>query len=312
MQGACRREHNTDRREWRRRERSGRIVRANGNAAGEPPAPRERAGLRITFLGTRGGIDARSPLHRSHAALLVARAGRRVMVDCGADWAARVRRIRPDAIVLTHAHPDHVDGLRAGAPCPVSATRETWRGIPHGHVAPRDRRLLVPGATRRIAGVPFVAFRVEHSLLAPAVGLRVGSGRCALIYVPDVVSIPALPEPLRRVALYVGDGASITRGVLRGRGGRQIGHASIRTQLAWCAGAGVARAIFTHCGTEIVAGGERAAARRVRQLGEAVGVEATIARDGLTIDLTEAVVARSRAVARTRSLRAARRSPLRR
>jgi phosphoribosyl 1,2-cyclic phosphodiesterase len=265
------------------------MIRANGN----------RACLEIVFLGTRGGIVARSRRHRSHSALLVSCRQRRVMIDCGGDWAGRLGRIRPDAIVLTHAHPDHVDGLRGGAPCPVYATRAAWHGIGRVRIAPRARRLLVPGRPQRIAGVAFTAFRVEHSLLAPAIGLRIGGGRTALVYVPDVVSIPARRRALRGLALYVGDGASITRGVLRGRGARRIGHASIRSQLAWCADARVPRAVFTHCGSEIVRGEERSALRRVRRLGCDLGVEATIARDGLRIDL--ALLARPAARATGRS-----------
>ena len=51
------------------------------------------------------------------------------MLDCGADWLGRVVRLRPSAIVLTHAHPDHAAGLTDGAPCPVYATAETWDRI---------------------------------------------------------------------------------------------------------------------------------------------------------------------------------------
>lgn len=61
------------------------------------------------------------------------------MLDCGADWLGRVARLRPSAIVLTHAHPDHAAGLADGAPCPVYATAETWDRI---------------GATRSLSGAP--------------------------------------------------------------------------------------------------------------------------------------------------------------
>jgi hypothetical protein len=47
----------------------------------------------------------------------------------------------------------------------------------------------------------------------------------------------------------------------------------------------VARAIFTHCGSEIVRGDGRTLAARVRALGRAVGVEAAVARDVLGLDV---------------------------
>src|SRR5215471_3967248 len=82
-------------------------------------------GIELTFLGTRGEIDMRSRRHRRHSALLVCRADARIMIDCGADWLHLLPSLAPGAILLTHAHPDHAQGLARGAPCPVYATAET-------------------------------------------------------------------------------------------------------------------------------------------------------------------------------------------
>ena len=82
--------------------------------------------MHLHFLGTRGEIEVRTRYHRMHTALLVWHRTGRVMIDCGLDWLRRVRRLRPDAIVLTHAHPDHAWGLKDGAPCPFS--RRSKRG----------------------------------------------------------------------------------------------------------------------------------------------------------------------------------------
>lgn len=77
----------------------------------------------------------------------------------------------------------------------------------------------------------------------------------------------------------------MTRGILRRRNGTLIGHASIRAQLDWCAAEGVRRAIFTHCGSEIVGGGEKAVTAKVESLGRERGVRAEIAYDGLVVVL---------------------------
>src|SRR5262249_47258011 len=119
------------------------------------------APLRLTFLGTRGGIRIRSTVHRRHTALLIERARSRVIVDCGTDWLRRPAALEPDAILGTHAHPDHAGGLAAGAPCPVYASPRTSRALDG---MPIDRRALLPRVPARIAGLLVEAIPVVHSL----------------------------------------------------------------------------------------------------------------------------------------------------
>ena len=134
-------------------------------------------------------------------------------------------------------------------------------------------------------GIGIEAFPLEHSLRAPAVGYRIAAGRVSSFYAPDVASIPDRREALAELDPYVGDGAAIVGPILRRRDGVPIGHASIRDQLDWCRLEGVARAIFTHCGSEIVRGGERVVEEKVEALGRKRGVRAAIAHDGLEVVL---------------------------
>lgn len=231
--------------------------------------------MRLRFLGTRGEIERRSARHRRHSALLVAGA----MVDCGRDWLEELDGLAPRAVVLTHAHPDHAAGLRRGAPCPVFAPEATWAAIDRYPIA--ERRVVEPGRSFAAGDVAFEAVPLEHSLRAPAVGYRIGE---SVFYAPDVAAIGDESEALRGVALYVGDGAAIARSILRYREGTPIGHASIRAQLDWCAEAGVPRAVFTHCGSEIVRD-HRAAAGRVGSLGRERGIRAEVACDGMVLDV---------------------------
>jgi hypothetical protein len=53
-------------------------------------------------------------------------------------------------------------------------------------------------------------------------------------------------------------------------------------QLDWCAEAGVARAVFTHCGSQILRD-ELAAEIRVAELGRERGIDARLASDGLEL-----------------------------
>lgn len=234
--------------------------------------------MRLTFLGTRGGIAIRGRAHRRHSALLVEHGRRRLLIDAGADWRGRLAALAPEAILVTHAHPDHAGGLAAGAPCPVYASATTCRALAGW---PLELRPLSPGRTSRIAGLAIEAIAVVHSRIAPAVGFRLDR---RVFYVPDVVELPRKRAVLGGLALYIGDGARLVRPLVRTRDGRRFGHTAIATQLGWCARAGVARAVFTHCGSEVVRD-HRNAAQIVRELGRRRGIDAALASDGLVVEL---------------------------
>lgn len=239
--------------------------------------------MKLKFLGTRANIEATTRRHRRHSSLEVSYRGRRVMIDCGADWRGELAELRPQAIVITHAHPDHAFGLEDGAPCPVYATRAAWSQLADYPVA--EKRVLSSERPLEIMGIEFGAFTLEHSTLAPAVGYRIAAGRATIFYAPDVVYIHQHQSALRGVDLYVGDGATLDRSLVRRSGESLIGHTPIRTQLTWCEKELVPRAIFTHCGSQIVKGDERRLGGRLRQMARERGVQAEFAHDGMELVL---------------------------
>jgi phosphoribosyl 1,2-cyclic phosphodiesterase len=239
--------------------------------------------MKLRFLGTRGEIEKRTRRHHMHTSLMVSHRGADVMIDCGLDWLGKFERLHPDAIVLTHAHPDHAWGLKNGAPCPVYAPQKTWETLTRCRV--EDRQLIKERTPTKICGIPFEAFAVEPSILAPAVGYRISAGHACIFYVPDLIFIHDRAAALKNVQIYIGDGATVTRSFIRRRGKTLIGHAPVRTQLTWCQKEGVPRAIITHCGSEIVTGDERKISARLRVIAAERGVVVRIAYDGMKVTL---------------------------
>ena len=166
---------------------------------------------------------------------------------------------------------------------PGYAPQKTWQTLKN--CAVESRQLIGERVPAKICEITFEAFPVEHSIRAPAVGYRVSVGRASVFYSPDVVFIHARAEALRNIQIYIGDGATISRSFVRKRGEVLIGHAPIKAQLGWYVKERVPRAIFTHCGTEIVTGNGRTLAAKLRSMGVERGIEVRIAHDRMKVVL---------------------------
>lgn len=239
--------------------------------------------MRLDFLGTRGYVKARTERHFRHASCLVTWRDTRMIIDLGEDWLDEAPKLRADAILVTHAHPDHAWGLKNGAGSPVWATAESWESM--RGFAIEERRVVTPGKRGRVGGITFEAFTVEHSTRAPAVGYRLTAGGAAVFYVPDLVYIHERADALRGLDAYVGDGATVRRSFVRKRGEALIGHAPVQTQLTWCRKEGVPLAVISHCGSQIVAGDEPAVLANIEAMARERGVEVLVAYDGMHLNV---------------------------
>jgi phosphoribosyl 1,2-cyclic phosphodiesterase len=239
--------------------------------------------MRLTFLGTHALTETRSARHALNSALLVREGKTRVLVDCGSDWLGRITEIDPQAIVITHAHSDHADGLKEGAPCPVFATEKTWRSLQDYPI--RERQIILPGVPIQIGDLTVEAVPLHHSERAPSIGCRISSAAGSIFYSSDVALLPDPRTSLRNVQLYIGDGSSYRVPLLRSGEDGPLGHASVATQLEWCANAKVTRTVFTHCGEELIGDQAIGFAEEIQVLGEKLGVETLIAWDGMELKL---------------------------
>ena len=233
--------------------------------------------MKLRFWGTRANITECSERHPFHSALEIATEQGSVLIDCGADWRQGLP-CSPAALLLTHAHDDHVDGLRTGTSLPVYATAVTQQVV-----APwlsQEVRRLAIGVPLNVAGLRIIPIELQHSLRAPAVGLRINADGRTLFYAPDVAFFLCGCEDLADVDLYIGDGTSVFEPLTRWEGSHLLGHASIPTQIFWCALAGVKQAIFTHCGKELVYDRDDSLRNELIRIGRQRGVQVDIARHG--------------------------------
>lgn len=240
--------------------------------------------MKLTFLGTRGGIKARSNLHNKHSSLLIEYYNTKIMIDCGQDWLGKIDKINPTAIIITHAHPDHVAGLKYGTNYPVYATQQTWNIIKNYNIS--QKHILQANKAINFGKLKIEPFAVEHSINAPAVGYKISSKKSSIFYVPDLIAIKKPKEALYNIKLYIGDGAIVTRTLLmRRKDHTPVGHAPIGLQLSWCQEQSITNAIFTHCGSEIVKSEPEAILKVIKKLGKLYNIKATIAYDGLIIKI---------------------------
>jgi phosphoribosyl 1,2-cyclic phosphodiesterase len=238
--------------------------------------------MKLTFLGTRGYIKTRTERHHMHASMLVSCNGKGIILDRGEDWIANDEWFGADAVLVTHAHPDHAWGLKQGTPVPVYASHDSWDLMKTFKVA--DRREVEFGKTESVGDIKFVPYKVEHSTRAPALCYRISCGAHHLVYAPDLVYIYERQEALSGCEIYIGDGSTVDRSFVRKRGESLIGHTPVRTELTWCQKEGVPLMIVTHCGTQIV-DNEEAMIQRIDEFARQRHVKAAVAFDGMELEL---------------------------
>ena len=182
---------------------------------------RTPARAKVTFLGTGTShgvpvIGCDCPVcssddphnQRYRSSIYVEVDGRGLLIDAATELRLQARRAnlrRVDAVLFTHAHADHINGLddvrrfnelqRAVIPCfgnkeTVEALRRqfsyAFESKQEGGGRPRlDPRTVTAGESFDVAGVPILALGALHGSL-PILGYRIGD----LAYMTDVSKIP--------------------------------------------------------------------------------------------------------------------------
>jgi ribonuclease BN (tRNA processing enzyme) len=242
--------------------------------------------VRIRFYGTKGYVEESSKAHAGHSAFVLEHDGFRLLCDFGQNRKGMLSKIRPDAIFVSHAHPDHGWGLWEGCEVPVHAsavTHELLRELPI-----LERVILEPQAPVSIGPFRLTPFPVAHSVRCPCVAAKIKGAGLTLVYSGDIVAFEDPEAALTGVDLYVGDGSTLKGNLVRRHvSGALIGHTTVRAQFGWLSRFGVLRAIFSHFGKGPIEMGEEALKDALEELAveKPPGCAVTVARDGLELEI---------------------------
>jgi ribonuclease BN (tRNA processing enzyme) len=242
--------------------------------------------MRLHFYGTKGYVEESSRAHSGHSAFTIEAMGFRLLCDFGQNRKGLLKKIRPDAIFVSHAHPDHVGGLEEGTAVPVYASAITHEISKDLAIA--KRIVLEPGSPVRIGPFRLTAFPVVHSVRCPCVSARIEAGGETIVYSGDIVAFEDPGAALDGASVYVGDGSTLKGSLVRRHvSGVLIGHTTVRAQLGWLGKYGIPRAVFSHFGKGPIEMGEPALKESLVALAKekAPGCEVTAARDGLSLEL---------------------------
>lgn len=233
--------------------------------------------MRLTFLGTKGFIEESSGRHKYHSSLLLEYKKFRLLIDHG-QISKPLSKIKPDAILITHAHPDTFKWVKEKEdyPAKIYLSRESQKLAKyHGNfVAIKKNKKL------KLGMFTILPYPVVHSINAPALGFKITAGGKSLVYNSDLI-VMENKSILQRVKLYIGDGSSLRSNLVRRKGQQLFGHARMRTQINWCLNYGIKKVIFTHFGKEVIGCGDS----EVKKLLKQKGIEIILAYDGMVYNL---------------------------
>ncbi|GAH42578.1 unnamed protein product, partial [marine sediment metagenome] len=179
--------------------------------------------IRIRFLGTSAELpfprkgcfcsqckeERKKHYHARHSSIYFQAEGCRVVIDCAEDILPKVKQLNPDAVLITHKHPDHYAKELENLDCPVLIGKEYSK-----------------------AGVKFTPFKVKHSKLFPAVSYKISGKGFKIIYAPDILKCNW--NEFSQADLAILGGSSFSTEIKRYSDGEEIGHASMKNLLARC------------------------------------------------------------------------------
>lgn len=226
--------------------------------------------MRITILGTRGMIKPSAPHYRNHSGALI---DGKLLFDLGEQ---DFLRSKPQAIFITHLHPDHAFFVEQPATLP---------SVPIYAPEQKEFTCITVARPVRIDGYRITPLPTEHSAKVKSTAYLIESGTKRILYTGDMVWMQKkYRNKLEKLDCVVTEGSFIKEGgVIRkdSKTGKLFGHTGI-PNLVRLFKPYTNTIILTHFGSWFFKDISESK-RIIAMLGTAKGLQLTPAYDNLTI-----------------------------
>ena len=247
-----------------------------------------KAGFKITFFGTKGLVEEEGPRHRFHTSILYEFKGKKLLVDYGEKNQGKLSEIKPDFVLVSHSHPDHIGGLD-DSQCIVS--KDTAKEIPELY---KDFNIDVRTQYKSYQTFELGPFKITpipvlHSVRAKMHVFLIEMGDKRVLQATDILSWHSDDKEkyVKDLDLAIIDGSSFSKTLARRnvKYDEPFGHSSIINQLKnWYIKDKVKRIIITHLGKESLSMGDEELLKKCKEITE---VPVAIAKDNVIINLSE-------------------------
>ena len=246
--------------------------------------------MKIEFIGTRAHTDLKSKNHRYNTCILLSYKDTYLLIDCGEG--TPLPDITPTAVLLTHTHEDHVSPsllkFVLENEIPLYLTRESYNELSKKYDLSDVAVIIDKKKDYKIGSLIIRAIPVIHSTRSPAVGYYIKGDKRVFI-TPDFLSL-TVKDDLPDIDIWIGDGSSVLKNIVRIVNGRKVGHSSMFNQYKLAREKRASKVIFTHIGTEgIELGDDGIIAKLSEALNKDVSDTVIIAKDGMVLDLAKLI-----------------------